>query len=157
VFEATRTIATPLQLVLQFIEHINKKDLEALVGMMATDHRFVDATGEAHTGGKDAMRTAWTRYFESFPDYRIEVEEAFGNDATGAVATFGFASGSFAGTSSDIGSASWRIPAAWHGNVRDGLIAEWRVFCDVEPMLRSMGIDRFERARRHLPVFDAET
>jgi hypothetical protein len=31
-------------------------------------------------------------------------------------------------------SIAWRIPAAWKGSVRDGKVAEWRVFADNKPV-----------------------
>ncbi|HTV60171.1 MAG TPA: hypothetical protein VMJ93_14965 [Verrucomicrobiae bacterium] len=33
---------------------------------------------------------------------------------------------------------SWEIPAAWRAVVKDGLIAEWQVYCDNEPVRKIM-------------------
>lgn len=37
----------------------------------------------------------------------------------------------------------WRVPAAWLAIVRGKKIAEWRTFCDLEPIFRSLGHDRW--------------
>jgi ketosteroid isomerase-like protein len=116
----------------RFVAAINAHDPAALAALMSEDHRFIDATGAVH--GPDEMRDGWRQYFATFPDYRIAVEVT--TEAGEAVGLFGWASGSHAGR-------AWRFPAAWLAIVRGDQLAEWRVFCDVEPMLRSMGAGRF--------------
>lgn len=111
-----------------FIAAINAHDVAAVTDLMTEDHRFVDATGAAHVG-RERMRAAWQSYFAAFPEYRIDPETTLA--VGGTVAVFGWASG-----------PSWRIPAAWKAIVRNGLVFEWQVCCDVEPMLRSIGRDR---------------
>jgi hypothetical protein len=32
----------------------------------------------------------------------------------------------------------WTTPAAWRASIRDGLIAEWRVYADNEPIRQIM-------------------
>jgi ketosteroid isomerase-like protein len=123
----------PVEAVRAYVARINAGDAAGLAALATADHRFVDATGVAHPGGLG--REGWEGYFASFPDYRIEVEETFASGA--AVAVFGWASGSRAG-------AAWRFPAAWRAVVREGRLHEWRVYADVEPMLRSLGRRRFE-------------
>jgi predicted enzyme related to lactoylglutathione lyase/ketosteroid isomerase-like protein len=120
-----------------FVARINERDVEGLAALMAEDHRFVDATGVAHVG-RDAMRAGWVEYFACFPDYAIEVEDVIAREALASV--IGWASGSFRGAG---GAAAWRIPAAWRAEIRNGKLFEWRIYCDVEPMLRSMGLPRF--------------
>jgi len=41
---------------------------------------------------------------------------------------------------------TWRVPGAWLAVVRDGQVAEWRTYCDLEPIFRSLGHDRWEFA-----------
>lgn len=120
-----------LEIVRAFVGRINAHDVDGLTALMSEDHAFIDATGQLIVG-KDIMHVGWQRYFASFPDYRIEVDDLFASDDT--VAAYGHASG---------GASSWRIPAAWRGVIREALVAEWRVYCDVEPMLRSIGVHRW--------------
>jgi len=75
-------------------------------------------------------------------DYQIDVEVIFANGDT--VAAFGYASGSFQGKGAEKAGGAWRFPAAWKAVVREGKVLEWRVYADVEPMMRSMGMRRFE-------------
>jgi hypothetical protein len=36
------------------------------------------------------------------------------------------------------GGVEWKVPAAWRAVVRDGLIAEWQVYVDNEPLRASL-------------------
>ena len=127
----------PLSLVQQFVACINAADVAGITNLMTEDHRFIDATGTAHAG-RQQMSAGWTQYFGMFPDYHIEIESAVVEGDV--VAAFGWASGSFHGESGK----AWKFPASFRGTVRDGRMAEWRVYADIEPMLRSMGVCRFE-------------
>ena len=103
---------------------------------MTADHRFIDATGSVHAG-REQMTAGWRQYFAMFPDYRVEIESTV--EEAGLAAGFGWAAGAFHGEAAK----SWRSPAAFRLVARDGLVAEWRVYADIEPMLRSAGIKRF--------------
>jgi len=58
------------------------------------------------------------------------------------VAVFGVASGSHRGRGPATPGAAWRFPAAWSATVRSGKVVEWRVYGDIEPMLKSAGVGR---------------
>lgn len=133
---------TPAAVARRFVDCINEHDVSGLVALMTEDHRFIDSADQ-RVSGRDAMRKAWEGYFSWFPDYRIEVAAIVAADAV--VAVFGHASGSFSGAGADPQHAAWRLPAAWKAVVRDGRLAEWRVYCDPAPMLRSMGAGRAEK------------
>lgn len=126
----------PLAVVRAFVAAVNAADVPAIEALMTSDHRFVDAAGAVHAG-RDRMTTGWKQYFAMFPDYHIEIEDAVSQDDV--VAAFGWASGSFHGEPGK----SWKFPAAFRGSVREGKLAEWRVWADIEPMLYSAGIRRF--------------
>ena len=129
-----------LRLTEDFIAAINERDVRRLAKLMSDDHRFVDAAGAVHVG-REKMKAGWADYFAAFPEYRIEVETKIASD--GVVAVFGWASGRSRHEPASGGPRSWRIPAAWKAVVRDDAMAEWQVCCDVEPMLRSMGVNRW--------------
>ena|SRR6266404_2509454 len=125
----------PVSTVRQFVACINAGDVAGLAAMMTEDHRFIDATGALHAG-RETMTQGWRHYLAAFPDYRIEMEDAIAQE--NKVAFFGWACGSFQGKSE----RAWRIPGAWKAVVSGDRIAEWRVYSDIEPMMRSMGITR---------------
>jgi ketosteroid isomerase-like protein len=129
-------VPNPKAIAQAFVDRINSCNPEGLSELMTEDHSFVDATGVRHSG-RSKMQAGWNQYFQTFPDYRIQIDE-FHHDG-GTVIMFGWASGSFHGEG-----PTWRVPAAWRAAVSEDRIREWVVYCDVEPMLRSMGIDRFK-------------
>ena len=96
----------------------------------------MDATGVRHTLGREA----WAAYFADFPDYHIRVESVQSDGPT--VAVFGVASGSYRGRGATTPGAAWRFPAAWLATVRSGKVVEWRVYGDIEPMMKSAGLGR---------------
>lgn len=59
------------------------------------------------------------------------------------VAVFGTAEGTYSAKGSPPKDAHWKIPAAWKAVVRDGQIAEWRVYADNEPVWKIMGVKRY--------------
>ncbi len=127
---------SPTSLVHRFVACINAADVPGLTALMTEDHRFVDATGAVHAG-RVQMTAGWVQYFGMVPDYRIEIESAL--EQGDVAAAFGWASGSFKGEPGK----SWKFPAAFRLAARDGRVAEWRVYADIEPMLQSMGVRRF--------------
>jgi ketosteroid isomerase-like protein len=126
----------PMQVVIEFIERINAADVDGLCALMTEDHVFVDGLGNRFAG-RAAMRGGWKMYFSMFPDYRVSHEDVF--EAHNVVAIFGTASGTYAVNGKLPKENSWRIPAAWKAVVRDGQIAEWRVYCDNQPARKLMG------------------
>ena len=73
------------------------------------------------------MNPGWIGYFQSFPDYKIELTEVFVRNDT--VAAFGFASGTFQGLS-DKRENYWRLPASWKAITKNGKIHVWQVYAD---------------------------
>jgi ketosteroid isomerase-like protein len=125
----------PDRIALRFVNEINRHDVVALSALMSSDFRFVDGLGQ-EVRGKDRMREAWTSYFALFPDYRILVRDHLTLGAV--VALFGTASGTCASGAELPPQNRWTIPAAWRAVVRDGLVTEWQVFTDNEPVRKLM-------------------
>jgi len=132
----TPPATTPVAVVRAYIGRINAGDPDGLAKLAAERTRFVDATGGRFT----LSREAWAGYFADFPDYRILVERIFAHGPR--VAVFGVASGSYRGGGVRTPGAAWRFPAAWSATVRSGKVVEWRVYGDIEPMLKSAGLGR---------------
>jgi len=126
----------PIAIVLDFIDRINSGKVDAICAAMTEDHLFVDALG-ARYQGRDKMRTAWQFYFKMIPDYKVSHEEVMAKGDT--VAVFGTARGTFATDGKLKKENFWEIPAAWKAIVKNGLIAEWHVYADNQPVRKLMG------------------
>lgn len=120
---------------LAFVAKINAHDVDGLVALLTPDHLFVDALGNSFRGAEQ-MRQGWKAYFGWFPDYAIEVTDEF--DRGELVAMFGKARGTFAVNGKLLRENSWEIPAAWRAVVKNGRVAEWRVYCDNDPARKIM-------------------
>jgi ketosteroid isomerase-like protein len=125
-----------LDVVMDFIRRINSGDVEAISGLMTEGHIFQDALGERFIG-REKMREGWRAYFAIIKDYQVRAEEFFQTQDTFAI--FGSASGVYAGNGDAGGKTFWEVPAAWRAVVRDGLVAEWRVYADNQPLRKLMG------------------
>jgi ketosteroid isomerase-like protein len=125
---------------LVFIEYINSHDVALLTSLMTENVLFVDALGQ-EVRGRRQFELGWRGYFTLFPDYSIEVEEAFSKGPTAGL--FGSAHGTFAVQGKLLRENRWGIPAAWKALVRDERIAEWRVYADNEPVWKIMRVKRY--------------
>lgn len=125
--------------VAQFIECINRQDVEGLCRLMTADHLFVDSLG-TEIRGREKMLAGWRAYFAMVPDYHITVSRHFQSED--ATAFFGQARGTYSPDCQVLPQNRWETPAAWLAVVRDGLVAEWRVYADNEPIRRLMRTGR---------------
>lgn len=124
------TTASAVETVTAFVAKINAHDVNGLVQLMTPDHVFIDALGAKFEGAEN-LRHGWTGYYAWFPDYAIEVTEVF--DKAEVVALFGEARGTYAVAGKLPQENRWKFPAAWKAIVKDGRVAEWRVYGDNEP------------------------
>ncbi len=108
----------------QFVTAINSHEVKTLTPLMTADHVFVDSLGN-RVQGATSMEAGWRGYFAMCGDYRIRIDDVM---AKGGVV---LAAGEAGGT---IDSVAWRTPAAWKAVIRDGRVAEWRVFADNKPV-----------------------
>jgi uncharacterized protein (TIGR02246 family) len=118
-----------------FVRAINRQDVEGLVALMAPKHRFVDSLGNA-VEGREKMRAGWAAYFRMVPDYSIAVEELFCDGP--AVLMLGVVEGTYAPAGELKAENRWKTPVALRAQVEDGLVAEWRVYADNEPIRERM-------------------
>jgi len=108
----------------QFVTAVNAHDAEALAVLMTADHVFVDSVGNrAHSAA--TMEAGWRGYFAMCPDYWIHTDHVMAEKRV--VLAVGEAGGTIDGV-------AWRAPAAWKALIRDGKVAEWRVFADNKPV-----------------------
>lgn len=124
-----------------FLRAINRQDPDRLSELMSPTHRFIDSLGSV-TEGREKMREAWTAYFRMVPDYAIAIEEYYPADAlTGndpVVIMMGVASGTYTRDGHLDAKNRWDTPIAIRALIEDGLVSEWRVYADNEPMRRLM-------------------
>jgi ketosteroid isomerase-like protein len=118
-----------------FVRAINRQDVEGLAALMAPGHRFVDSLG-AVVEGREAMLAGWAEYFRMVPDYSIAVEETLCDGAI--VVMLGVAQGTYSPDGRLRAENRWETPGAFRAFVEDGLVAEWRVYADNEPIRGKM-------------------
>lgn len=126
----------PLEVAMEFIKRINSGNANSVCELMTEDHVFQDALGKRFLG-REKMRAGWTSYFETIAGYQIHAVEFFQTDDR--LAIFGTASGNYVGKGGTSTDNFWEVPAAWRAVVRDGLVAEWRVYADNQPLRKLMG------------------
>jgi ketosteroid isomerase-like protein len=107
-----------------FVAAVNSNEVEALAALMTPDHLFVDSLGN-RTMGADTMKAGWGGYFAMCPDYWIRADDVVADG--GLVLAVGEAGGTIDGV-------AWRTPAAWKAMIREGKVAEWRVFTENTPV-----------------------
>jgi ketosteroid isomerase-like protein len=126
----------PLDVAMDFIKRINSGNVDSICELMTAGHIFQDALGERFIG-REKMREGWSAYFKIVGDYQVHAEEFF---QTGdRLAIFGSASGVYKGNGEAGGNNFWEVPAAWRAVIADGLVAEWRVYADNQPLRKLMG------------------
>jgi ketosteroid isomerase-like protein len=118
----------PQQIVRDFNEAINGRDLDRLTSMLTDDHRFVDSAGQI-VSGREAVAAAWSGFFASFPDYRNEFDtvEARGD----AVVVAGRSICCY---------PDLHGPALWTARVIGDRVAEWRVYEDTPEQRAALGL-----------------
>ncbi|TRO46449.1 nuclear transport factor 2 family protein [Candidatus Bathyarchaeota archaeon] len=110
--------------ILKFVECINAGDPSALMAHQTDDFTFIDMSGNVFTG-----RQGWEDYFASYPDYKIHVDRIVtGGDG---VAIIGRTTGSHVAPNVEEYEA-----VLWTAEIRDGLVAEWRIYTDLEDAKR---------------------
>lgn len=117
----------PKHVVRTFIDTINRGDADGLARLMTEDHIFVDAVGKIDSG-RENMRKGWQWYFDTFPDYRITVEDiaADGN----FVAVFGSTFGTYNGKRGLVPENRIEMPTAWRAVVEGDRVKRWQVYAD---------------------------
>jgi ketosteroid isomerase-like protein len=118
-----------------FLRAINRQDVDALVALMSPEHRFVDSLGNV-VEGREKLREGWAAYFRMVPDYAVAIEETYPSER--AVVLLGVAQGTFTRDGTLRPENRWQTPVAVRALVEDGLVAEWRVYADNEPIRKVM-------------------
>lgn len=126
----------PIETVLSFLDKINAHDVAGICALMTPDHTFVDGLGN-RASGIENLRKGWAAYFTWFPDYSVSHEEILGGGQV--VLLTGSARGTYAVNGKLPKENYWEVPAAWKAVVKNGQIAEWRVYADNQPARKLIG------------------
>ena len=118
-----------------FLRAINRQDVDRLAELMSPAHRFIDSLGNI-VEGREKMRGGWAAYFRMVPDYSIAIEEFYPADPD--VVMLGLATGTFTKDGKLNPENRWQTPIAIRASIDDGLVAEWRVYADNEPIRKLM-------------------
>jgi ketosteroid isomerase-like protein len=122
-----------------FAQAISRQDVAALGELMTPEHRFVDSLGNV-VEGREKMRAGWAGYFRMVPDYTIAIEETYSHGAV--VVMIGSAQGTYAPGGELREENRWQTRAAFRAVIKDGKVAEWRVYADNEPIRKLMAKGR---------------
>lgn len=124
-----------LTVALRFVEAINAHDTAALIGLMTPNHNFVDSLGDS--ASRPAIERGWKQYFRMVPDYWIRIEKTFSEEDSCVL--IGTAGGTYVPRGGAVRAEnSWETPAVWTARIEGRKIAEWRIYCDNEPIRAKM-------------------
>ncbi|MFQ6064730.1 MAG: nuclear transport factor 2 family protein [Candidatus Bathyarchaeia archaeon] len=107
---------TPKSVALKFVEVINAGDSEALIKLQTEDFTLIDMGGDVYRG-----RDGWQGYFSSYPKYKIRVHNVL--TSGNGVAIVGKTTGSHVPPEVEE-----KETVLWTAEIRDGLVAEWRIY-----------------------------
>ena len=119
----------------RFVDRINRHDLDGIVALLTSDHRFVDSLGTVFDG-REMLHKGWAAYLRMVPDYHLAIERVFADGEH--VLLIGTAQGTYSRDGVLHPDDAWSTPGAWLARIRGRLIAEWRVYADNEPIRRRM-------------------
>ena len=119
----------------RFVDAINAHDVDGLTKLMSSDHVLVDSLGNKFPAS--ALRSGWQQYFTMVPDYWIEVDQIVQDGEV--IFLCGRAGGTFTPNGGTMKPENkWKTPAVWRALIKNGKVAEWRVYCDNEPIREKM-------------------
>lgn len=118
-----------------FVRAINRQNVDALAELMTEEHRFIDSMGNV-SEGREKMRSSWARYFAMVPDFTVAIEEIFCDGPV--VVMLGVAQGTYSTDGQLKPENRWATPAAFRAFIQEQKVAEWRVYCDNEPIRQKM-------------------
>jgi len=130
----TKNVAAT-EIAQKFVKAINAHDMDGLMKLMSSDHVFVDSLGIRAPAS--AMRSGWQGYFTTVPDYWIKVDQIVSEG--NVIILFGSAGGTFVPKGGTMKPENkWETPVAWRALIKEGSVAEWRIYCDNEPIREKM-------------------
>ena len=109
---------------LKFVDVINAGDSERLIKLQTEDFTLVDMDGNVFRG-----RDGWQDYFSAYPNYKIHVHHVLMSGE--GVAIIGKT------TDSNVSpEVEEHETVLWTAEIRDGCVAEWRIYSDIEEAMK---------------------
>ena len=105
---------------LEFVQVINAGDSEGLVKLQTEGFTLIDMGSDIYRG-----RDGWQGYFSAYPKYGIHVQHVL--TSGNGVAIIGKTTGSHVSPEVEA-----KETVLWTAEIRDGLVAEWRIYSDIE-------------------------
>jgi len=109
---------------LSFVDRLNAGDSEGLTALQTEDFTLIDYGGEVFRG-----RDGWHDYFEECPNYVIHLKHVI--TSGNGVAILGRTTGSHVAPEVEK-----RETILWTAEIRDNMVAEWRLYSDTEEVER---------------------
>ena len=122
-----------------FLAAIDRHDVDSLAALMSPGHRFIDSLG-TKVEGREKMRLGWAGCFKVVPDYEISVNETYTKGA--AVVLMGIARGTYSKNGDRVPENRWQTPIAIRALIKDGLVTEWQVYADNDPIRKLMAANQ---------------
>jgi predicted SnoaL-like aldol condensation-catalyzing enzyme len=107
----------PNLIALLYNEHINSRNLEGVIALMAENHRFIDTKNRVES--KEQMKTSWAEFFTEYPDYKNVFHTIISRG--NFVIMLGH---------SECSEPVLDGPAIWTAKVNNDQVTEWRIFLD---------------------------
>jgi len=139
-----------VNIALDFIEKINRGDVDGIAGLLAPNHIFEDIQGDTEAG-KGRISEVWRRFLESHPEYRIYIRRVF--DLPNGVALSGHTTGSnldFSESEEFHGEGM-----IWTMEIEDGLLTSWKLHPDT--IEHHLQLDLHDEREVFAPAWIAET
>ncbi|MHA2226654.1 MAG: nuclear transport factor 2 family protein [Candidatus Hodarchaeales archaeon] len=109
----------PKLVALLYNEHINTRNLEGVIALMADNHQFIDTKNRVEN--KEQMKKSWAEFFDEYPDYINVFHTVISRD--NLVILLGH---------SECSEPALDGPAIWTAKITDDQVAEWRIYQDTE-------------------------
>ena len=119
----------PKLIALLYNEHINSRNLEGVIALMAENHRFIDTKNRVED--KEQMKTSWAEFFTEYPDYKNVFQTIISRG--NLVIMLGH---------SKCSEPVLDGPAIWTAKVNNDQVTEWRIFLDNEENRKLLEIEK---------------
>jgi ketosteroid isomerase-like protein len=119
---------SPTEIVKEFNQAINDRDIGSLSSLMTDDHTFIDSSNEVHAG-KESMVLGWKEFFTSYPDYRNHFN--WMESRKDQVFIIGHSTCTYDPLDG---------PAIWTAKVADNRVKEWRVYLDTPAIRKKLNL-----------------
>ena len=113
--------------IMKFIEIINEGDSKRLIEMQTDDFTLIDMDGEICVG-----KDGWSDYFSVYPNYRIHVKNVLIGGSS--IAVIGSTTDSHISAELEK-----RETVLWVAEIKDGLVARWQIYSDIDLVKASLG------------------